>query len=292
LELRQLEAFVAVADELHFGRAAERLHVAQSPLSQRILRLERELGVRLFERTNRRVRLAEAGALLLPQARSTLAAADSIVRVAEAAREGLAGRLRLGYVASCAFGVLPAVLRAFRLQAPEVGVELHRLQTAAQLQALAAGQLDLGIARAVTDRGPVAVQPLMVDPLVMVLPAGHRLADAGGLSLGQLADEDWVLTAGTGELARHIQRTCHQAGFEPRRAHEAPDQPTILGLVAAGLGVSLVPASVARIRPAQVTTHPLGDPGSALELNLIWRADCDVPTVDRFRQAIRAISFD
>jgi DNA-binding transcriptional LysR family regulator len=275
MELRQLEAFVAVAEELHFGRAAQRLHLAQSPLSQRVLRLERELGVRLFERSNRRVELSDAGRLLLPQARAALERATALADLARRWADGRAGTLRLGYVASAAFSVLPALLRALRAESG-VQVELTRLRTAAQLEALAAGELDAGIARAVPHGGGIAVRRLGPDPLLAVVPSGRGLTPP--LDLRALASEDWVLTGGGIDEA--VLASCAAAGFTPRVAHRAPDLPTLVGLVAGGLGVSLVPASVAAMRPEGADVLAVAG-GGGLELTLIWTSARTTPSLAR-----------
>src|SRR3954454_24557031 len=189
MELRQLEAFVVVAEELHFGRAAERLHLAQSPLSQRIRRLEAELGVRLFDRTNRRVALSAAGTLLLPNARETLDRAGAVATLAARFAEGRAGTLRVGYVASAAFSPLPAILRAF---GTEVSVELTRLRTAQALEALRHHELDIALTRAVPALAPFFIVRLGGDPLVAVLPDGPDTP----VRVEELAHEPFVLAGG------------------------------------------------------------------------------------------------
>jgi DNA-binding transcriptional LysR family regulator len=287
MELRHLEAFVAVADELHFSRAADRLQMAQSPLSQRIKALEAELGVQLFERTNRRVRLTQDAEEILVEARATLRAADATRRAAQRARDGEAGLLRLGFVASAAFLRLPELLRVLRATVPAVEVELVRLNSSDQLDALAADRIDAGIARVppVADaRGDFETVMLKAEPFLAVVPDGHPLAGRRRIALAGLADEPWILSgsASRSELVRGIQRMCARAGFTPRVAHEAPDLPSVMGPVAGGLGVSLVPLGIAQLQVPGATAIPLrAEDQSPLPTTLVWPAQRVGPIVRR-----------
>jgi DNA-binding transcriptional LysR family regulator len=287
MELRHLEAFVAVADELHFSRAAGRLQMAQSPLSQRIKALEAELGVQLFERTNRRVRLTQDAEEILVEARATLRAADATRRAAQRARDGEAGLLRLGFVASAAFLRLPELLRVLRATVPAVEVELVRLNSSDQLDALAADRIDAWIARVppVADaRGDFETVMLKAEPFLAVVPDGHPLAGRRRIALAGLADEPWILSgsASRSELVRGIQRMCARAGFTPRVAHEAPDLPSVMGPVAGGLGVSLVPLGIAQLQVPGATAIPLrAEDQSPLPTTLVWPAQRVGPIVRR-----------
>jgi len=285
MELRHLKAFVAVADELHFSRAADRLQMAQSPLSQRIRTLEAELGVRLFERTNRRVRLTLAGERILGEARATLRAADATARAAQHIRDGEAGLLRLGFVASAAFLRLPQLLRALRGGVPTVEVELLRLNSADQLHALEEDRIDAGIARVppVADaRFEVGTAALAPEPFLAVVPSDHRLATRRRIALADLADEPWILSgpAAGSELVRGIHRMCARAGFDPDVAHEAPDLPSVMGPVAGGLGVSLVPLGIAQLGVPGVSAIALrAEDQSPLATTLVWHAQRAGPLV-------------
>ncbi len=287
MELRHLEAFVAVADELHFSRAADRLQMAQSPLSQRIRTLEAELGVRLFERTNRRVRLTPAGERVLVEARATLGAADATRRAAQRAREGETGLLRLGFVASAAFLRLPELLRALRDSVPAAEVELLRLNSSDQLDALAEDRIDAGLARVPPVdrvRWKVGIAALEPEPFVAIMPAGHPLAGRRSIALAALADEPWILSgsASGSEMVRGIHRMCAGAGFDPRVAHEAPDLPSVIGPVAGGLGVSLVPLGIAQLKVPGVVAIPLrSEDQRPLATTLVWHAQRAGPLVDR-----------
>lgn len=290
MDLRQLEAFVAVADELHFSRAAERLQMAQSPLSQRIKSLERELGVELFARTNRRVALTGAGKVVLREARATLRAATATRRAAERARTGRAGVLRVGFVASAAFLQLPSLLRDVRERAPDVRIELQRLDSVAQIEALESDAIDVGIARSSPpERDDIRARPLQAEPLLAVLPSTHRLVGTRSAALEALSGDPWVLprSGGGTDLVARVLRACAAAGFTPSVAHEAPDLPSVLGLVAGGLGVSLVPLGIARLGVPGVTTVAL-DSGDrvALPATLLWHRDrvpiaVDLESTDR-----------
>lgn len=293
MELRHLEAFVAVADELHFSRAADRLHMAQSPLSQRIRTLEAELGVRLFERTNRRVRLTPAGERILREAQTTVRSAEATQRAAQRVRDGETGVLRLGFVASAAFLRLPELLRAFRASVPSAEVELVRLNSSDQLDALEQDRLDAGLARVppvASVRWEVGTAALEPEPFLAVLPSGHPLAGRRRIGLAALAAEPWVLSgpARRSELVRGIHRMCARAGFDPRVAHEAPDLPSVMGPVAGGLGVSLVPLGIAQLAVPGVTAIPLRDEDqSPLPTMLVWHAARADPLVDRLVAAAR-----
>jgi len=277
MNLRQLEAFVAVAEELHFSRAAERPQMAQSPLSQRIKGLEAELGIRLLERTNRSVSLTDAGTTVLQQARATLRAAAATRRAAERARNGETGVLRIGFVASAAFHHLPGLLRAVHQQAADVRIEPLRMDSAAQIEALEADRIDIGIARtSPTDRDDIRLLELRPEPLLAVLPSSHRLAGSRSTTLAALAGDPWVLprSAGRTDLVARVHQACAAAGFTPHVAHEAPDLPSVLGLVAGRLGVSLVPVGIARLAVPGVAAIALDRRDrTALPAVLVWHRD-------------------
>lgn len=293
MELRHLESFVAVAEELHFSRAAERLQIAQSPLSQRIRALEADLGVRLFDRTNRSVALTDAGSAVLREARRTLDAAEGARRAAQRARDGESGTLRLAFVASAAFVALPALLRGVHADAPDMRIVLQRLNSAAQAQALVADRIDAGLSRTPPDpEQGLDHLDLGPEPLLVALPGDHRDAGARSVDLATLAEDPWILSRGSSapsDLNRHIRLACARAGFEPTVAHEAPDLPSVLGVVAGGLGVSLVPAGIARLHAPGVTTAPLRKPDrAALPSTLVWHPDRRSAVVERLIAASRS----
>ncbi|HEX7382183.1 MAG TPA: LysR family transcriptional regulator [Nevskiaceae bacterium] len=289
IELRHLRDFVAVAEELHFGRAAERLGISQPPLSQQIRQLEQRLGVRLFTRTNRRVALTAAGAALLPEARELLARTDHALELAQRAARGEVGELRLGLTRSTALsGYIPRAIMRFRQRFPLVHLTLHELNSLQQVDALLERKLQLGFVRNGRLPAPLASRYLFDDPLVAVVPgdgvdaAGTRAAPA--LHAADLAQRPFVLfapRAGAG-IRGQIMTLCRDAGFTPRVTQEALEASTIVGLVAAGIGVSILPASYAHVHIPGVRYLPLTDKGAVSRIDLAWRRDEREPAVARF----------
>jgi DNA-binding transcriptional LysR family regulator len=289
MELRHLRYFVAVAEELHFGRAARRLHIAQPPLSQQIRRLEAQLGTELLRRNRRRVELTEPGRLLLEGARPLLADADGLERLVRRAAGGEVGRLAVAYVGSATYRALPVLVRAFRERLPDVDLVLSERTTTPQVAALRARQVDAGIVRPpVADEG-LLLEPLVAEALVAAVSDGHRLAAGARVAVAALADEPFVLFprhVGTG-LYDDVADVCRAAGFVPRVVQEAGDMQTIVSLVAAGVGVSLVPASVTALRLPGVAYRELDGPNATLALALATRRDDASPLVARFRAIAR-----
>ncbi|GAB2631338.1 LysR family transcriptional regulator [Nocardia goodfellowii] len=290
MDLQLLRKFLVVAEELHFGRAATRLHIAQSPLSQQIRRLETELGVTLFTRTTRNVTLTAAGEAFMPEARALLAHADRAREIAAAHATGKRGRLRLSYVGSAAFEVLPRLLRSYRRSAPDVEIDLREHTTAEQLDALAAGNTQIALLRHTPVLPGVSSCLLRTEPLLAALPTGHRLAGRAVLPVEMLAEESFILFPRDQGPTFHDQliSLCHQAGFAPRIRHETRHMATTVSLVAAGLGISLVPASVRALRTQDITYVPLADTAAGIDLTMAWRTDAAGPTVHRFIECARA----
>jgi DNA-binding transcriptional LysR family regulator len=279
MDLRRIRYFVAVAETLHFGRAAERLRMAQPPLSQQIRVLERDLGVMLFLRTNRRVELTPTGVALLPEARALLAQAERTRQTAVRAQRGELGELRVGFTGSAAFGnAIPRLIHAYRQQAPGVHLQLQELTTQHQLTAMQEQRLDVAFVRGpVTPALPRSLRAthLFDDPLVAALPAQHRLAaPSGALSVARLANEGFVMyprESGTG-IYDQIMGLCNAAGFTPRIVQEAREAPTIVGLVAAGLGVALVPSMLRSIAIGNVAYRSLAAKSARSAMWMILRS--------------------
>lgn len=275
LDLRRLRYFVAVAESLHFGRAATRLHMSQPPLSRQIQQLEREIGVLLFRRSKRRVELTDAGAYLLDQARRMLAEAEALAVRTRRVESGETGRLTLGFVSTVDYSILPGLLSAYRAAHPAVTLELRELTTDVQLRELHEGRIDAGMLLAPVNDAALAMLPLLREPLVAALPADDALARSrAALSLASLARRPFVIfprSAAAG-LYDAIIEFCRQGGFTPRVAQEAIQMQTIVSLVSAGLGVALVPASLRDMRRRGVVYRRLREDSPLLTVLLAWRA--------------------
>lgn len=268
--------FVAVAEELHFGRAAARLNMAQPPLSQSIKRLELALGFTLLERSNRRVELTPAGRVFLDEAKHTLAQAEGAVRLARQAATDELAELSVGFVSAALYHVLPAALHRCRELYPSVRIRLDEQPTDTQLDMLQKGQLDIGFLHPpLKETAALEVMPVYRDPIVAAVPASSPLAKDDAIALASLAAEDFILfpyRLGP-HLYRDILAACRKAGFAPRIAQEARLMHTILSLVASGMGVSLVPAGAETMRIDGVAFLPITDAPRELawELVLGWR---------------------
>lgn len=290
-DLRQLRYFVAVAEEGHVGRAAQRLGIAQPPLSQQMQRLEARLGVALFDRSRRRVALTDAGRVLLGEARALLAQADRVQELARQAAAGDAGTLRLGFVASAAYAVLPPLVRLFRERHPHVLLDVAELSTGEQLEAVRAGTLDAGIVRAPATGADLQSLPLVDEPLRAALPDVHPLAGREAVPLSALAGEPFVLFARENNPPFYddVLAACRAAGFSPRVVQVAHSMPTIASLVAGGLGVALVPAAMDRLHLPGVAYRPLTGSAPRRALALMWRRDPVGPVVANLVAAARAL---
>lgn len=293
IELRQFRYFLAVAEELHFGRAAERLGIAQPPLSQQIRKLERTLGVALFWRSKRRVELSEAGRVLMDESRRLLAAADQAVIAAQRAGRGEAGNLRIGYTTGCTFiQTVVDLLRRYREDHPGVVLSLAEMHTTQQLDALADGRIDLAFIRsrlADPDQEFLSFE-LLQEPLIAALPAGHPAAASEAVALASLASEPFVLfprTVGTGVFDTIIA-ACRDAGFIPRVVQEAPQFTSIIGLVSAGLGVALIPSALSRVRLDGVAYRPLIGTDASAPVVLVRRRRDASAAVAAFVRAARS----
>jgi DNA-binding transcriptional LysR family regulator len=295
IELRHLRYFIAVADELHFSRAAERLGISQPPLSQQIRALEDMVGARLLTRTNRRVALTPAGTQFLAEARDILARVDRAVELAQRAQRGEVGELRLGFTrASALLPPIPRAIHGFRQRWPAVQLMLEELNSLQQIDALLDRRLQLGILRFRPLPDTLASQPLFDDPLVAVLRADHPLLSGKRtprkLPTAALADDPFVVfsnAAGTG-IHDHVLALCQQAGFAPRIAQEAGEASTIISLVAAGLGVSILPASCQHIQVEGVRFVPLDDPAAMSAMHAVYRSDDASPLIARFVKLLTA----
>lgn len=289
MELRHLRYFVAVAEEGHVTRAAERLGIQQPPLSQQIKALEAELEVQLFRRKPRGVELTEAGRALLADAQAVLSQIDHAVATTRRTARGEQGRIAVGFTSSASFH--PAIVRAirgYRDAYPRVALALEEGGTAELVEAVRREQLDAAFIRMpVGDASDIVVTPLLEEEMVAALPAGHRLAPVGSspaAALSAFAGETFILyrrRLGPG-LYDAIIAACHRAGFSPHIGQEAPRMFSTLNLVAAGLGVSIIPASMQRLRLDDVVYRRLKGAPVTAPLRLVHRRGDEAPAVRRF----------
>lgn len=303
IDLRAWRQFVAVAEELHFGRAAQRLNMTQPPVTQAIAQLEKTLGVVLFDRTRRRVSLTPAGEALLPDVRELLARAQALPARARAAAAGQIGRVRIGFVSTVGFEKLPEWVREFRHLCPEVALELVEATGDVQLEAFSRGEIDAGLMLHSPGAAPAGLASLAVseEPLALALPASHPLARTAGIDMAQVLAEPLVIFPRRIVPSLHdaIFDLYHAAGRVPVLAQEAIQMQTIVNLVSGGIGVAWVPESVTQFRRAGVVYRtadefaPTGrrrGAGVALprcETSLVWPAQAATPALERFIEFVR-----
>jgi DNA-binding transcriptional LysR family regulator len=290
MDYRHLRFFIAVAEELSFTRAAARLRVAQPHLSREIRHLEGELGVPLFVRDRRRVTLSAAGSTFLEQAHRILAHSAEAVRLAQLAHRGEIGRVRVGFSSSAAFGLLPDVVRRFRRERPDVELVLTECNSDEQPDMLRNVALDVSLLYPPSrpEQG-LESYTLVVDPLVAALPADHPLTWHRTVALAALANEPWIFfrRAVASRLHDEILRACGAAGFMPQVVQEALKLSTIANLVATGLGVSLVPITLTRLRLRHMVCRPLEEPIPQVPLAIMWRHNDPNPALTPFMDTVR-----
>ncbi|KAA0024749.1 LysR substrate-binding domain-containing protein [Antrihabitans cavernicola] len=260
MELRHLRYFRAVAEELHFGRAAQRLHIAQPPLSQQIRQLERELGVALLVRSTRRVELTSAGEDFLRRTVDILGAVDVAELHARRIADGVEGHLTIGCVGSATYSLLPRLVRVLREELPGLDVDLRgEMLAPAQVAALRAGEIDLAILRPPRDAGDLRLEVIRRDRLIVALPDSHRLASHDRIDIADLRDDNFIAHLGQGRsvMSDALTELCATAGFAPNVRHEVAETSTLITFVAAGLGVAVVPDPTSALDLAGVTYVPL-----------------------------------
>jgi len=292
MELRRIQYFVAVAEESHFGRAAERLRMAQPPLSQQIKALEAEMGVALFRRTTRKVELTPAGERFLVRARNILAAVDDAVTEAGQVADGMLGRIAIGFTGSATYDLLPSLVRVLRADLPGIELDIHgEMLTPDQVTALADGSLDLGLLRPPVRSSAIDVHVLRREPLIAVLPAHHALARRPRVQLSELRDDPFITYPShhRSVVYEAVIDACQRAGFVPASVHEVAETSTLVSFVAAGLGVALVPASVQHLRITGATYLPLAGTTQEVGLALATRAGETSPLVARVRARAEAL---
>ncbi|MEO8484720.1 MAG: LysR family transcriptional regulator [Betaproteobacteria bacterium] len=290
MELRHLRYFIAVGDALNFGRAALALHIAQPPLSRAIRALEDELGTPLFDRGARGVTLTGAGAALLPEARRLLRDAEAFRQGARQYAAGEAGTLAIGFVSTAAYNVLPRIVPAFRAQRPGVRLALREATSDVQAPALVSGEIDVGFLIPGPANPVLSYLPLHRESMIAALPARRRWP--ARVPVRSLASEPFILFPRdvAPELHDAIVALCRRAGFVPRIGQEAIQMQTIVSLVAGGMGVSLVPASLEHMRRDGVVYRRLAERSPSVEIGLAWRASDGSPLTRAFVAEARAAS--
>lgn len=290
-----LKSFVAVAEELHFGRAAKKRHIAQPALSRHVQRLEGELGANLFDRDRRNVALTEAGRIYLGEARAILERVEGARRRVERARRGEVGEISFGYEAATLYNVFPDVVRLYRERYPDVSLYLHEMVTEDQISALAEGRLDVGLIHPEFTPKDLESEIVFREPVVAALPDTHPLAGEARVEVADLAADPFILFPrrfGPAKYDRMIG-LCAAAGFAPNIVQEAESKQGMVGLVAAGIGVALLPASVSSLRRGGVVYAEIDDSDRWMEMGLVWSPKRMTPVLrgflDTAREACRGL---
>ncbi|GFE66773.1 LysR substrate-binding domain-containing protein [Litoreibacter roseus] len=274
MELKQLRIFLAVADGLHFGRAAEAMNMAQPALSAQIKNLEERLGVKLFERTTRSVSLTRAGETFLPEAKATLAQADAAVTAARSVRDDGMGLLKVGGVDSATVGLLPEVVRRFRSRYPQTEIKIFEMLSAPAIHALANRSLDVAFVRIPPKESYLESRAVFSEPIVVALPGDSPFAKESSVSLHDIAGQPLVIPARSHRpiLFDVIHKHFRDNGIEPHILQEANERHMIIAMVAAGLGVSLVPEWVSQFKRDDVVYLPLSEPCPLVDVHVAWRS--------------------
>lgn len=285
MEIKDLEAFAMVAEELHFGRAAERLHISQPPLSHRIKVLETTVGFQLFDRSTRNVELTPDGALLLPAVRHALGEVGRVEETAAMITSGDRGRVRIGFAGASSHRALPKLSNAVRLAFPEIDLQLKsQTYVYTAMEQLEEGAIDLAFSRLPSSHSNLESRIIEIEELVCAVPVGHRLADRETVSLNDLSSEEFVsLPDNQGSILQSTMYSlCVSAGFKPNIVQLAPDSVTIMALIAAGVGVTITLSSVESAQGDAVVFLPISDATpSHMFSTLAWRKDDPAPALRR-----------
>jgi DNA-binding transcriptional LysR family regulator len=291
IDIRQLRYFQAVAEELHFGRAAARLAIAQPALSRQIQQMEQEIGTPLLRRTQRRVELLPAGALLLERARGIQQELARAITDTRRTGSGELGRLAVGFIHSSTYGLLPSIIGRFRQRHPAIELELHEMPITVQHAALLRGTIDVGLLRVQPAPPELEVVPVLPDPFVLAVPAKHPLADRERVRLRSVAGDPFVMFSKAEAPLFHdrVAAMCRQAGFTPNVVQHATQIHTVVGLVGAGLGVAVMPASGRNLHPRNVRFLQLVDKAEPVHVALAWRRGHDTAATHAFRQVTEEV---
>lgn len=289
LEFSQLRCFVAVADELHFGRAAERLHMTQPPLSRQIQLLEREVGVALLDRTSRSVRLTQAGRTFLPEARRILRIAEVATLSAKRVARGEGGSVTVAFTAGSGYSFLPTVLKLAKAELPEIDIVLKEMATADQMEALHSNRIDVGLIRLPIDRRGVEVVCILQEPLLLALPPEHTLRKKAAISLDDLNQQPLVMYAPTENRYFYdlVVDVLRLSDVVPNYVQFVSQAHTMLALVRAGMGLALVPAGARKLFMQELLFRELSPgPKRLAELHMVWRKNQDNPAFRMFRDLV------
>ena len=284
MEFRQLRYFVTVAQELHFGRAAETLDITQPALSKQIRVLEANIGIELFFRTKRSVKLTPAGEVFLTEAQQLLQQADAAVRLAKDTASGKVGKLKIGLTATATYTILPDLVRRFRADYPQVEIEMLELSTEAQVIALNRGEIDIGFLHPPIDSRGLTIYPILAEELVVVLPKQHGLTIKESLSFSDLASESFILhpRAEGPFLYDEFLKLCRQAGFEPKIVKEVDTHQARIFFVAAGMGITFLPKSLETSISLDLVYKPMRDLPIKLNFSAAWRSLISLPVLEEF----------
>jgi DNA-binding transcriptional LysR family regulator len=292
MELRHFRYFVAVAEELHFGRAAQRLHISQPPLSQQIKVLEEELGAALFKRTTQHVQLTNVGKVVLQEAYRLLEQLERVRLTASQASADRSVALNVGGLSSVLYSLLPRVISALRAQHPEMAITPQEVDTTTGLAAVRSGQLHAALVRAERLSPPLKAAKLLDDWFIAAVPAAHRLARGKRIALKNLAGEPLIVFSRQA-LPRpyaSIIAACAKAGFAPNIVHHGPTVHSQLGAVASGLGIALVPALVRNWAIPEVVYRELDTKIDMPPLSVVWNASSELPALNLFLEALQQLA--
>jgi LysR family transcriptional regulator, benzoate and cis,cis-muconate-responsive activator of ben and cat genes len=293
MKLNQLEGFVVLAEELHYGRAADRLHLSQPPLTRQIQALEAELGIELFLRSTQRVTLTDAGRVFLHELRPALARLAQAAAAAQRAARGDLGDIAVGVTGSAMFGIVPAILKEFRRRFPGVSLELRQSPKGEQIRAIKEHRITIGFVRSLTRDDDLAHDLILQEPLLVAMAADHPLTRRAAVRLGDLAEEGFILYRGqtSPSIADQITQLCHEAGFSPRVVQKAEDMQSAAALAALGFGVTLVAASLRQMKLRDLAYRRLaGAQPPQTQLYAAYRKHDPSPVLKAFRALCREIS--
>ena len=290
-ELRRLKHFIAVAEELHVGRAAVRLHMSQPPLSRSIHQLEESLDVQLFIRTSHGVELTNEGEVFLVEARKILKMVERACEVTNQAKRGEIGRLVIGYYGSVIFSVLPRLMAEFKRRYPLADISIHNMKKGEQIQGLRDHSIHIGFIRYVSDEPDIISNNIISEPIQVALPQNHALAAQASVSLDELNNQPMIIfpRSPRPSFADQVVMVCRKAGFVPNVVHEADDAESTIALISAGVGVSLVPSSLVHLQVPGVVYKPLLPPVMNTELSCIYLKDRRAPVLDAFLECVNDI---